>query len=101
MTIATNTALAYPEPPPVRDAETRLLLSVDEAAQTMGISRATVYELLASGELASLKIGARRLIACETIESFIARRLAGSDESAATGTTAAASYRRHLHHARG
>ncbi len=39
-----------------------------------------LYELLAAGQLASLKIGSRRLIADEELRRFIAARLADSAE---------------------
>ena len=35
----------------------RLLLRVGEAAQCLGISRSKCYELIASGELPSIKLG--------------------------------------------
>ncbi len=35
----------------------RLLLRVTEAAETLGISRSKCYELIASGELPSIRIG--------------------------------------------
>lgn len=38
------------------------LVSVKGTAQLLGVSRATVYNLLSSGELESVKIGSRRLI---------------------------------------
>jgi len=59
-------------------APTPLLWSPTEASIRLGISRATVYELLARGELASLKVGARRLIPDAECRRFIAARLAES-----------------------
>jgi excisionase family DNA binding protein len=53
-----------------------LLWSTTEAAKRLGISRATVYELLARRELASLKVGARRLIPDVELQRYIAARLA-------------------------
>lgn len=46
-------------------------LSVSDAAVQMGISRATVYRLLRGGDLPSLKIGSRRLIRRDALNSFL------------------------------
>lgn len=51
----------------------KILLSVEEAAAALGIHRATVYDLLAKGHLASVRIGRRRLIARRTLEDFVSR----------------------------
>lgn len=51
----------------------RMLLSPEEAAQVLGISRAMVYELLAAGRLPSIKLGRCRRIPMESV-----RRLVGS-----------------------
>lgn len=48
-----------------------LLLSVKDAAAHLGISRGLVYELLNRGELASLRIGQRRLVSRDAINKFI------------------------------
>ena len=61
-------------------APTPLLWSPTEASIRLGISRATLYELLASGQLASLKIGARRLIPDSEVRRFITTRLAETAE---------------------
>ena len=51
----------------------RLLYRPEEAAGLLAISRTRVYELIARGELASLKIGPSRRITREAIDDFIAR----------------------------
>ena len=38
----------------------------------LGVSRSTVFELIASGELRSVKIGHRRLVSDAAIADFIA-----------------------------
>ena len=48
-----------------------LLLRVPEVAENLGISRAKVYELMASGQLPSLRIGHSRRIPAEAIRRFI------------------------------
>ena len=49
------------------------LYSIEQARALLGgIARNTIYELLRSGELASVPIGRRRFIAASAIASFIA-----------------------------
>ena len=40
----------------------RLTFSVSEAADAAGLSRATIYRLIASGDVRSVKVADRRLI---------------------------------------
>ncbi len=49
----------------------RRALSIKEAAQTCGLSRATVYRLIADGKLTTLKIGARRLVPVGAIDTLL------------------------------
>ena len=44
------------------DAPVRLALSVTEAAELLGISRALAYELVARGELPSVRLGRRVVV---------------------------------------
>lgn len=48
-----------------------LLLSVKDAAEHLGISRGTLYELVNSGEIESLRIGRRRLISRDALNRFV------------------------------
>ena len=48
------------------------MLSVQEAAGELGISRSLTYQLLSSGALRSVKIRRRRLVPREAIETYIA-----------------------------
>jgi excisionase family DNA binding protein len=53
------------------------LLTVVETARRLSISRAKTYELLASGEIASVRIGRSRrvpLVACEQYVERLCRR---------------------------
>jgi excisionase family DNA binding protein len=43
-------------------SQQRLTFSVTEAANAMGVSTATIYRLLSSGELKFVRIGDRRMI---------------------------------------
>lgn len=54
----------------------KLLLTVPEAAQALGLGRSVVYELLLAGELTRVKIGRARRIPVGALETFIARRMA-------------------------
>lgn len=52
----------------------RLLLSIPEVAEAMGIGRSSVYMLLDTGALASLKVGKLRRISRSELERFIHQR---------------------------
>jgi len=49
----------------------RRALSVPETARTCGLSRATLYRLIASGKISTLKIGARRLVPISAIDALL------------------------------
>lgn len=51
--------------------DTRLTLTVPQAAQVLGISRALAYELVARGELPSLRLGRRVVVPRRALERFI------------------------------
>jgi excisionase family DNA binding protein len=59
----------------------RLLYRPAEAAEALGISRAYLFELLATGELQSLKIGASRRIPADALQRFVDAKLAESAEA--------------------
>lgn len=48
-----------------------ILLSVKDAAEHLGVSRATLYQLVNSGELESVEIGSRRLVSREALMRFV------------------------------
>lgn len=50
-----------------------LLIRPPEAAQALGLSKAKLYQLLAKGELASVKIDGARRIPAEDLRSFVDR----------------------------
>jgi excisionase family DNA binding protein len=56
----------------------RLLLTVEEAAQRLGIGRSLFYELLALGDIESVRIGRLRRIPLGALEAYIARLRADS-----------------------
>jgi excisionase family DNA binding protein len=51
---------------------------VEEAAQALRVSRDTMYELIRSGRLRTIKVGSRRLIPVVALDEFIAAALAGA-----------------------
>jgi excisionase family DNA binding protein len=50
---------------------TEILLTVPEAARRLSLGRTIVYELIASGELPSLKIGRARRIPAIALEQWV------------------------------
>ena len=60
-------ALASVKAPWTEDA---VMLSVPEAAERLGVGTTKVKQLIASGQLASVTIGRRRLVPAENVRSF-------------------------------
>lgn len=60
-------------PPPKHNPVPRTALSVDEFAESTGLSRTTAYQLMRDGQLGFVKVGTRRLIPVAEMESFLAR----------------------------
>lgn len=60
----------------------RLLYRPKEAAAVLAISLARLYELLAAGEIASIKLGASRRITRTELEAYVARLAGGGDAAA-------------------
>ena len=55
-----------------------IAVSTDEASRLSGLSKSTFKNLMAAGEIASFKVGTRRLIALDEIKRFIAERMSAS-----------------------
>ncbi len=55
------------------DERVPLTLSVTEAARLLGISRAFAYELVARGELPSLRLGRRVVVPRRALEQLVER----------------------------
>ena len=60
-------------------ADPRLLYSVEEAARLLGIGRTFMFQLVATSEVGSLKIGKRRKIPRRALDDYIARLIAEQD----------------------
>ena len=67
----------------------KLLFRPSEAAEAIGIGRSKVYELIASGELPSIRIGSSVRVSVAALEAWVERRLAERNEEhvAAGGPT--------------
>src|SRR2546425_496752 len=52
------------------------LLSVEEAAKALGVSRTTMYGLIRDCEIQTARVGRRRLVPAEEIATYIARATA-------------------------
>ena len=57
-----------------------LLVRVEEAAQILSLSRSTIYEMLGSGELPSVRRGSARRIPVAALHAWIALQLQLRDE---------------------
>lgn len=55
--------------------ESRILFDVKQASELTSLGKSTLYKLIRSGELASIKIGKRRLIPGKEIDAFVERHL--------------------------
>lgn len=58
-----------------------MLYSIEDVIARTSLGRSKVYELLASGELGSVKVGRRRLIPARSLEEFVERLLVGTGDS--------------------
>jgi len=47
-------------------------LSIDEAAEALGVGRSRVYELLAAGQLSSVRLGRRRWVTRASVDALLA-----------------------------
>lgn len=49
------------------------LCSVSDAAKMLGLGRTKIYDMLAKGQILSMRIGSRRLVKVESIKALIER----------------------------
>ncbi len=75
--------LARPEVTGRNSLEGRLLVTVPEAMQAIGVGRTTLYELIAAAELELVKIGSASRVPVASIERFVERLRARAAEKAA------------------
>ena len=60
--------------------DSRLLLRPTEAAEAIGIGRSKVYDLIASGDLPSIRIGGSVRVPVDELKAWIARQLSERQE---------------------
>ncbi len=53
----------------------KLLLSVDQASEVIGLGRSVTYEKIMAGEIASVKVGRRRLIPASALAAWAERQV--------------------------
>lgn len=59
-----------------------LTYSVTEAAQALGVSRRTMYDLINREDFPTLKVGSRRLISRELLAAWVREQAGGKEEAA-------------------
>jgi excisionase family DNA binding protein len=76
---ATKAEPLDPEGPPVME---KLLYRPKEAAQTLGISRDKLYDLLRTRRLQSVKDGGARFITADALRAYVAKLEAEASKAA-------------------
>ena len=66
--------------PSAQKTSYRLLLTIPEAAQVLGVSRSILYQLVQAGEVATIKIGRSRRVPIVALEQYVSARLTPSME---------------------
>ncbi len=56
----------------------QLLYRPEQAAEIIGVGRSKIFELMATGQIASVQIGRSRRIPRESLERYVRDLLAGS-----------------------
>ena len=56
----------------------KLLYTVEDVAEQLSIGRTVVFRLIRDGQLQSVKIGSRRLVARSSVEAFVRSLLEAS-----------------------
>ena len=51
----------------------RIVYTVEEAAERLGVGRTLVYALVRSGDIESIAIGRLRRIPCDALDDFVGR----------------------------
>jgi len=59
-----------------------VLISVEEAARRLGVSRSFLYPRVLRGEIASVKLGRSRRVVATGLEEYVRDRLAGAERPA-------------------
>jgi excisionase family DNA binding protein len=59
---------------PQEGAPQRLLLRIPEVAETLGIGRTKIYEMIANGELPTIRFGRAVRISATTLQKWVEER---------------------------
>ncbi len=59
----------------------QLLYSVEDAIEATQLGRTTLFNLMASGEIPSVKIGRRRMIPAQALRDYVAGLVAAAQAS--------------------
>ena len=59
---------------PQEGAPQRLLLRIPEVAETLGIGRTKIYEMVATGELPTIRVGRAVRISVSTLQKWVEER---------------------------
>lgn len=70
-------------PPEPRSLPERVLLTVEEAAEQLGIGRTLMYQLVRTGEVESVRIGRLRRVPTVAIHDYTARLVTDTRTSTA------------------
>jgi excisionase family DNA binding protein len=69
--VATPTTVMVTTAPVVATTSARLLYSIPDSLVQLGIGRSTLFELIGSGEIRTVKIGRRTLIAHDELVRYV------------------------------
>ncbi|MEY9904373.1 excisionase family DNA binding protein [Catenulispora sp. MAP12-49] len=61
--------------------QTRIMLTVEQAAESIGIGRTTMFGLLKLGDIESVRVGRLRRVPVDAIEAYKARLMAEQNPS--------------------
>ena len=73
--LGSHNALIPPNRPSERGELQPLLLTPTQAAETLAVSRTTLYELMSAGTLAFVRIGRARRVPMSVLQQFVDREL--------------------------
>jgi excisionase family DNA binding protein len=67
---------------PASTSVPKVLLTVEEAAEALGLGRTYVWHLVMLSELRSFKVGRKRRIPVSALHEFVTRRLSALEQGA-------------------
>ena len=61
-----------PTPPALAPVQPKLMLTVEEAGELIGVSRTVMYDLIGDGSIQSVKIGSLRRVPRTALDAYVA-----------------------------